>query len=62
MNWRQAIQFYTAGREAGQVDEFTTELAKRDSELAAYCLRAASPSDEPPASSLTRSSPSPTRG
>ena len=45
MNWRQAIQFYTAGREAGQVDEFVTELAKRDSELAAYCLRAASPSD-----------------
>jgi NACHT domain len=45
MNWRQAIQFYTAGREAGQVDEFITELAKRDSELAAYCLRAASPSD-----------------
>jgi energy-coupling factor transporter ATP-binding protein EcfA2 len=45
MNWRQAIQFYTAGREAGQVDEFVTGLAKQDSELAGYCLRAASPSD-----------------
>ncbi|HLK01834.1 MAG TPA: NACHT domain-containing protein [Streptosporangiaceae bacterium] len=45
MNWRQAVQFYTAGREAGQVDDFITELAKRDSELAAYCLRAAGPSD-----------------
>lgn len=45
LNWRQAIQFYTAGREAGQVDDFITGLAKRDSELAAHCLRAASPSD-----------------
>ena len=45
MNWRQAIQFYTAGREAGLVDDFITELATRDSELAAYCLRGASPSD-----------------
>jgi energy-coupling factor transporter ATP-binding protein EcfA2 len=46
MNWRQAIQFYTAGREAQQVDDFITKLAALNAELAAHCLRAAGPSDD----------------
>jgi hypothetical protein len=46
LNWRQAVQFYTAGQEARQVDDFLRQLAKRNSELAAHCLRAARPSDE----------------
>jgi hypothetical protein len=45
-NWRQAIQFYTAGQEARQVDGFLYDLAKRNAGLAAYCLLAAKPSDE----------------
>src|ERR1700733_4304685 len=46
LNWRQAIQFYTAGEEARKVDDFLCQLAKRNSELAAHCLQVARPSDE----------------
>lgn len=46
LNWRQAIQFYTAGEEARKVDNFLGGLAKRNSELAAHCLQAAKPSDD----------------
>ena len=46
LNWRQAIQFYTAGREMRQVDDFLRVLAERNPELAAYCLQAARPSEE----------------
>jgi len=45
-NWRQALQSYTAGQEARQVDDFLCQLAERNSELAAYCLQAARPSDD----------------
>jgi len=45
LNWRQVIQFYTAGEEARLVDDFLGQLAKRNNELAAYCLQAARPSD-----------------
>lgn len=46
LNWSQAIEFYTSGQEARQVDAFIRDLAKRNSELAAHCLQAAKPSDE----------------
>jgi hypothetical protein len=45
LNWWQAIQYYTAGQEARQVDAFIRDLAKLDGELAAHCLQAAKPSD-----------------
>jgi hypothetical protein len=45
LTWRQAILFYTAGQEADSVDGFLRELARRDSDLAAYCLQGALPSD-----------------
>jgi hypothetical protein len=57
MNWRQAILFYTAGREPAQVDEFITKLAARNSDLAAYCLRAAGASDEAAAAVLDALNP-----
>lgn len=46
LNWRQTVQFYTAGREARLVDAFVRKLAEGNSELAAHCLQAAKPSDE----------------
>jgi NACHT domain len=46
LEWRQVVQFYTAGQEARQVDGFLRRLAKSNSELAAHCLQAARPSDE----------------
>jgi energy-coupling factor transporter ATP-binding protein EcfA2 len=45
LTWRQTILFYTAGQEAESVDQFLCELARRDSDLAAYCLQGAMPSD-----------------
>jgi hypothetical protein len=44
LSWRQVIQFYTAGREAQDVDGFLDRLAKRNPELAVRCLQAADPS------------------
>jgi energy-coupling factor transporter ATP-binding protein EcfA2 len=45
LTWRQVILFYTAGQEPQLVDGFLSELARRDSDLAAYCLQGAMPSD-----------------
>jgi hypothetical protein len=44
--WRQVVQFYAAGMEAQQIDEFLANLSLRNSELAAYCLAGAKPSTE----------------
>jgi NACHT domain len=57
LNWWQAIQFYTSGQEARQVDAFVRDLAKRNSELAAHCLQAAKPSDEAAREVLTALKP-----
>jgi hypothetical protein len=46
LNWRQAVQFYTAGADARKVDDFLRQLADRNCELAGHCLQAARPSDE----------------
>jgi len=43
--WRQVVQFYTAGQEQRQIDGFLKELSARNDELAAYCLAGAKPSD-----------------
>ena len=42
--WRQVAQFYCAGQEQRQIDDFLRELASRNPELAAYCLAGAKPS------------------
>ena len=44
--WRQVIQFYSAGQEQRQIDDFLCELSKRSPDLAAYCLAGAKPSTE----------------
>jgi hypothetical protein len=41
LNWRQTIQFYTAGQEARRVDAFLRELAGVNPMLAVRCLKAA---------------------
>jgi hypothetical protein len=46
LNWRQVIQFYTAGREARQVDEFLLQLATVNAVLAVRCLQAAKSSGQ----------------
>jgi hypothetical protein len=43
--WRQVVQFYTAGQEQRQIDGFLKELSTRNAELAAYCLAGAKASD-----------------
>jgi hypothetical protein len=43
--WRQTTLFYTAGEEAQSVDGFLSELARRNTDLAAHCLQAAKPSN-----------------
>ena len=45
LNWRQTIEFFTAGQEPRHVDGFLRNLVKRNPELAAHCLQAAKPSD-----------------
>ena len=44
--WRQVIQFYTAGQEQRRIDGFLQDLSARNPELAAYCLQGAQASDE----------------
>ena len=44
--WRQTTLFYTAGEEAQSVDGFLSELARRNTDLAAHCLQAAKPSSD----------------
>ena len=44
-SWRQVIQFYSAGKEQQQIDEFLRRLSAVSPELAAYCLTGAKPSD-----------------
>lgn len=44
--WRQVAQFYTAGQEQRQIDQFLCRLSARDPGLAAYCLAGAKPSDQ----------------
>jgi hypothetical protein len=46
LTWRQTTLFYTAGEEARAVDGFLSELADRNTDLAAHCLQAARPSNE----------------
>jgi hypothetical protein len=43
--WRQVVQFYTAGQEQRQIDEFLKDLSAVNAELAAYCLVGAKASD-----------------
>jgi hypothetical protein len=42
--WRQVAQFYSAGQEQSDIDDYLRELSKRDPGLAAYCLAGAKPS------------------
>lgn len=44
--WRQVTQFFAAGIEQEQANEFLSLLARGNSELAAYCLAGAAPSDQ----------------
>lgn len=44
--WRQVIQFYTAGQEQRQIDTFLEDLSGRNAELAAYCLAGAKVSNQ----------------
>jgi hypothetical protein len=44
--WRQVAQFYSAGQEGSQIDDYLHELSKRHPDLAAYCLAGARPSNE----------------
>lgn len=44
--WRQVIQFYTAGQEPRRIDGFLENLSARNPELAAYCLAGALASNE----------------
>jgi len=46
LNWRQAIQFYTADRDPRLVDGFLCQLAAKDGDLAVHCLQSARPSDD----------------
>ncbi len=43
--WRQVIQFYSAGLEQDQANAFLAPLAERNPALAGYCLASATPSD-----------------
>lgn len=43
--WRQVIQFYSAGLEQDQANAFLAVLAERNPALAGYCLASATPSD-----------------
>ena len=44
--WRQVVQFYAAGQEQQQIDEFLENLSQHNPELAAYCLAGAKPSTQ----------------
>jgi hypothetical protein len=44
--WRQVIQFYSAGLEQRQANAFLPRLSRRNQELAGYCLAVAKASDD----------------
>jgi hypothetical protein len=51
--WRQVTQFYAAGLEQWQANEFLPELSLRNPELAGFCLASAKESDEVAATLLS---------